>query len=78
MSCDATSSKRGAGCSPRPTLPLLQYVAVMRHTVREDERKDDWVVTACRPWDPPISKEGVGLVSHFQFLCFLLGFLLHL
>ncbi len=63
MSCAAPSCERAESCLPNATPLAVQCVAVMRHTIREDECIKDWALTASRPWDPPISKEGVGLVS---------------
>ncbi|KAJ4905316.1 Phosphoglycerate mutase family protein [Raphanus sativus] len=35
-----------------------QNVIVMRHGDRADKREPLWVVTAVRPWDPPLVHEG--------------------
>ena len=69
MSCAATSRESVEGYLPTAAPLALQYVAVMRHTIREDECSKDWALKASRPWDPPISQVGAGLVSNDQSPC---------
>lgn len=39
-----------------------QHLVVMRHGIRQDEVDRDWTTTADRPWDPPLSLEGLQMV----------------
>ena len=67
MPCQATSRQCAEQCPAQQSANSVQYMAVMRHSRREDESNENWVLTAGRPWDPPISEEGIGLVSNLHF-----------
>ena len=40
-----------------------QFLVVMRHGLRQDEVQSDWSSTSSRPWDPPLSSDGLEMVS---------------
>lgn len=38
--------------------PRMQHLLVMRHGDRMDDAQPSWIVTAPRPWDPPLTELG--------------------
>ena len=40
-----------------------QYLITMRHGQRLDDIEPDWRLTTDRPWDPPLSPEGLRQAS---------------
>jgi hypothetical protein len=44
-----SSSKKG---------PFVQNLFVMRHGERMDNYDPEWIASAPRPWDPPLTDDG--------------------
>lgn len=45
-----------------------QCLLVMRHGRRQDEVESAWASTSLRPWDPPLSADGIDMVSIYAFI----------
>ena len=46
-----------------------QILITMRHGQRLDDIEPDWRLTTDRPWDPPLSPEGLRQASFAEAVC---------